>query len=248
MSESIETLAQLGSVDVELLVSRNRVRELERVITQARQIIQTQEEKTQQIEKAHQDCVENAKKAELELLHLTDSIAKMEAQIPMIRNQKEFAASKRQMEEGRKRRGVLENSVLEYQIQIEELTAKREEAQSQLQVAENDFKKQTKDEIKEKKSLEASIKNLIAQKKESMAALTPKIRNYYERCIANGITNPVCRVLEKENACGGCNMKIQPQLINEMRVHPDKHQICPHCARVLYYLFEPETEKEVATN
>ncbi|MEC7213316.1 MAG: C4-type zinc ribbon domain-containing protein, partial [SAR324 cluster bacterium] len=56
----------------------------------------------------------------------------------------------------------------------------------------------------------------------------------------NQMHQPICFIVDK--SCSGCNMLVQPQLVNELMVNPNSYKTCPHCSRILVY--QPPVEEE----
>ena len=103
-------------------------------------------------------------------------ISKLNEQVPKIRNEKEFAASKNQLEGARKNLGVLEENLLELDINKEDLDKElrgmskkgKEELKELLGIHDDPFKK-VREELDGKKKDKESIGELMADSEEGYA-------------------------------------------------------------------------------
>ena len=117
----IQPLLELAVSDRDITLLKNACVKLDTMIKSCREELdQRLQEKDTKMEELQQ--IEEARK-EIQLkFDLQDQlIGKLETQVPNIRNQKEYVASKKQLEEARKGRGQSEEMLLEMDIKMEEL-------------------------------------------------------------------------------------------------------------------------------
>jgi predicted nucleic acid-binding Zn-ribbon protein len=167
-------------------------------------------------------------------------ITRLDAQVPKIRNEKEFAASKTQLEEARKMLGLLEDKLLELDMKKEDLEQEIETINSELTESNSTFQQETSGLLKKQEKAEKKIAKLEPRRNRLLKKLPQNIKRFYERCQESGISMPVCAIQDK--SCSGCHMVLLPQLVNELMANPNSHKNCPNCSRILYY---PEVEEEV---
>ena len=171
-------------------------------------------------------------------------IKKLETQVPNIRNQKEYVASKKQLEEARKGRGQLEDKLLDFDIKTEEIQKILNKLDDSIKKLEIKFHKEADELISLSKENELKIKRLGTNHSTLIVNLPSQIRNFYKKCVTNQLNQPICIIEDK--TCSGCHMLIQPQLVNELMVNPNSYKMCPHCSRVLIYVPPVEEETGVA--
>ena len=116
MQSTIQPLIDLANTDKDLMNSIYSRSSLERKIDDARITVDKHhkliEEKNSNLEKLNIESVEL--KTDIQLQE--QLISRLDEQVPKIRNEKEFAASKTQLEEARKTLGILEDKMLELDI------------------------------------------------------------------------------------------------------------------------------------
>ena len=118
---NIQPLLELAVSDRDITLLKNACVKLDNMIKSCREDLdQHLEEKEKKQEELKQ--IETERKEIQFKFDLQDQlIGKLETQVPNIRNQKEYVASKKQLEEARKGRGQLEEILLEMDIKMEEL-------------------------------------------------------------------------------------------------------------------------------
>lgn len=169
-------------------------------------------------------------------------ISRLNEQVPKIRNEKEFAASKSQLEEARKNLGVMEEKLLELDINTEDLDKEIENINLKLDESNTEFKQETSGLLKKQEKAERQIARLEPRRTRLLKKIPKNIQRFYERCQESGISTPICAIIDK--SCSGCHMVLLPQLINELMSNPNSHKNCPNCTRILYF---PAEEEEVAS-
>ncbi len=236
MSTSIETLVALGSTDQQLLQTQRELRRVEAQIADARKDVDYYEKEVNKKQQTHEE-VETRHRDSRQRLEMEDLLVKkLEAQVPLIRTQKEFVASKKQLEETRKRRGLIEDEILEFEIQLEEATTELTHLKEHLSQSSEEFEGNIKSLLSEQKSLNKKLSKLKTRHKHVVADLDAKMAKFYDRCRTGGIVPAVCPMTNK--SCSGCHMQLLPQLVNELLSDPSTYKNCPFCGRIVYYVPE----------
>lgn len=231
---SIEHLVELSQTDQELLVSQRNLEEVENQIKTVRLPLDHCEHSLQEKKQLHEEVTLKHQIAQKQLGEADLFITKLEAQVPLIRTQKEFNAGKKQLEEARKRRGIVENELLESEIKQEEYQNELAQLQVEWEQKNEEFQKNTADLLKQKKCTTQKLEKLKGRQQELVTQLDSSLRTQYHNFRTRGILPAICPVVNK--ACSGCNSLLQPQLVNEMMTNPSQHRNCTFCFRIIYYL------------
>lgn len=233
MSRTIQPLIDLANTDRDLMASIYSRSYLERKIDDARTIVDQHqkliEEKNNQLLLLNNECQEVKNNIQIQ----EELISKLDKQVPKIRNEKEFAASKTQLEEARKMLGILEDKMLELDIRKEDFDQEIETINSELSESNSAFEEETSGLFKKHEKAEQKIAKLEPRRDRLLKKIPLQIKRFYEKCQESGISTPVCAIQEK--SCSGCNMVLLPQLVNELMANPNSHKNCPHCSRILYF-------------
>ena len=242
MELSIKPLIDLADTDRELQAFINSKFQLEKQIDTASSVVNQHkksiEEKNDELSHLVNECEEIKKNIQIQ----EKLISKLNEQVPKIRNEKEFAASKSQLEDARKKLGVLEENLLELDINKEDLDKEMEQISDKLDESSTEFEQETSGLLIKQEKAEKQIALLAPRRRNLLQKVPKNIQRYYERCQNSGITTPICAIIDK--SCSGCHMVLLPQLINELMSNPNSHKNCPHCTRILYF---PVSEEEAVS-
>ena len=240
MLQTIQPLIDLANTDLDLQTNIFSRSHLERQIETARSVVD-QHQKLFEQKYNELDLLTSEGKIVKNNIEIQEQlITRLDAQVPKIRNEKEFAASKTQLEEARKMLGLLEDKLLELDMKKEDLEQEIETINSELTESNSTFQQETSGLLKKQEKAEKKIAKLEPRRNRLLKKLPQNIKRFYERCQESGILMPVCAIQDK--SCSGCHMVLLPQLVNELMANPNSHKNCPNCSRILYY---PEVEEEV---
>ncbi|MDP7437848.1 MAG: C4-type zinc ribbon domain-containing protein [SAR324 cluster bacterium] len=239
MQLTIQPLIDLANTDLELQTSIYSRSHLERQIDSARSVVDQHQKLFEQKNNELELLTNEGKEVKNNIQIQEQLILRLDEQVPKIRNEKEFAASKNQLEEARKMLGLLEDKMLELDMKKEDLDQELESVNSELTESSSAFQEETSGLLKKQEKAEKKIAKLEPRRNRQLKKIPQNIKRFYERCQESGISTPVCAIQDK--SCSGCNMVLLPQLVNELMANPNAHKNCPYCSRILYF---PEVEKE----
>ena len=242
MNLSIQPLIDLANTDRELQAFIYSKSQLEKQIDTASSVVNKYKKNIEEKNGERHALVNEAEQLKKDIQIQEQRISQLNEKVPKIRNEKEFAASKSELEEARKKLGVLEEGLLELDINKEDLDKEVEQINDKLDASSTEFRQETSGLLKKQEKAEKRIA-ILAPRRTSLLKKIPKnIQRFYERCQNSGITTPICAIINK--SCSGCHMVLLPQLINELMSNPNSHKNCPHCKRILYF---PVSESEEET-
>ena len=242
MNLSIQPLIDLADTDRELQAFINSKSQLEKKIDTASSIVNKHKKNIEEKNNELNTVVNEAEELKNNIQIQEQLITKLNEQVPKIRNEKEFAAIKSQLEEARKQLGVLEEKLLELDINKEDLDKELEQINAKLDESSTEFKQETSGLLKNQKKAEKQIAILSPRRTSLLKKIPQNIQLFYERCQNSGITTPICAIINK--SCSGCHMVLLPQLINELMSNRNSHKNCPNCKRILYF---PVSEEETVS-
>jgi len=242
MNSSIQPLIDLADTDRELQAFIHSKSQLEKKIDTASSVVNKHKKNVEEKNDALNTLVNEAEELKNNIQIQEQLISKLNEQVPKIRNEKEFAASKSQLEEARKQLGVLEEKLLELDINKEDLDKELEQINVKLDESSTEFKQETSGLLKKQEKAEKQIAILSPRRTSLLRKIPQNIQRFYERCQNSGITTPICAIINK--SCSGCHMVLLPQLINELMSNPNSHKNCPYCKRILYF---PVSEEETVS-
>jgi len=127
-----------------------------------------------------------------------------------------------------KEKGSLEDQVLQLITEVEEQRRQLKEVEKSVQAYEASVKEDKKNLETELAKLEQLLKEQIQRRDSVCSQLSPDTASLYTRLASKGTA-----VATAENGmCLGCNIKIRPQLYNEVLGFKAIHR-CPSCGKIL---------------
>jgi predicted nucleic acid-binding Zn-ribbon protein len=85
---------------------------------------------------------------------------------------------------------------------------------------------------KEEQVLNADLERLLGEREKMIVGLDKRYLSAYEKIRDSKFGIGIVRAIEGN--CKGCNMRIPPQIYNELQKNSEIHT-CPSCRRILVY-------------
>jgi uncharacterized protein len=157
-----------------------------------------------------------------------------------IRNEKELGALKREIDLSKELSAQLEDTLLKLfegaETKITELKVLEEE----LAAAEARLVEREREHVERQQALAADLERLTAERTAIAAEIDEALRRRYELLLDRKGGLAVVEV-RREGDCGGCRMRVPPQLITQIHRNADV-VFCPNCHRIL--CVEPAPPKQ----
>jgi len=231
MEEQIKMLIELQGLDTEIF-NRNRIlnevpvriKELDDELEAKSANMKALEEESKKIQVEH-------KKKEMELKTKEEDVKKHQVKLFQVKTNKEYTALEKEISEVKADASVLEEEIINLLDQVEEI---KKSVAKEREVLEVEKKKSgiEKNKIEEeKKAAEKEFNDLNNKRKEFAEKIDKSILAKYERILHK--TDGLALVPIVSDSCGGCNMNLPPQVINEARLAKGL-TVCGNCARILY--------------
>ncbi len=232
MRKQIDLLAKIQKADLEL-------ERLKQQIAEAPRRIQARERKIEELEHnlaADRDRIEETRKLqrqyEREVEEGVERIKKSKSKLLTIKNNKEYQAVLKEIEETERANREKEDKILGCMEQMEGLEQVFRGKKRDLAGTRDEFEK-------EMETIQAEVDRamgLVAEEeraRDEMAhALDRKVLDVYELLRSSRGGTAVAQV--EKATCSGCNMNIPPQMYNELQ-RGDSLKFCPNCERIIFW-------------
>lgn len=232
MHEPIEKLLILQDRDRKLAQLRA---ELEQIEPQ-RQALKSRDasaHKTLEAARLRAKQLETARKEmELEIEARKQQIERYLQQQLQTRKNEEYRALANEVETCKGQISQIEDRELEVLEQMDQNARDLAEAHAALAATEAMVGGELKTIDEREANLRRDLAALEANRNELAAAVEEGLRARYERLVRSKGHNVVVGV--DHGACGGCHMRVPPQLLVHARAAQDI-VTCPNCGRILYY-------------
>lgn len=177
--------------------------------------------------------VERQRRAcERELDSLQSQLAKTQHKLRGVKTNKEYSAVLGEIETGKQRITALEDRVLELMELAEQQHQTYQQQEQLVQVTTQELAAQKRQIEQAREALGGRIADEEAKRQHLVHECDASLYGTYQR-IAR-LRDGQAVVLLREGTCGGCYLKIQPQLVSDIR-RQDQLITCPHCQRILLW-------------
>ena len=177
------------------------------------------------------------KRLELDVEAKKSQIEKYANQQLQTRKNEEYKALAHEIENCKSDITKIEDSEIALMEQAE--SAQKEVVRATLEA--NEAKKLGDEQVAQLNQREENFKKELAElqggRAEVAAAVDETVRNRYERLLKSKGENVVVDV--HHGVCGGCHMKLQPQILVSCKSHKEL-VTCSSCGRILYYTRDME--------
>jgi predicted nucleic acid-binding Zn-ribbon protein len=239
MYDQLAILLQLQEIDDEIdkLESEKarvpvELRALEAELAKYRERFQAKSDALEELqrERRSKDRQLNVQQAQLE---------KYKSQRLSVKTNKEYDALESEIAELAGANSAIEDEILELMISIDEADDEIEVARNELKAQEDIFKKKRDESLSEVKKLDRQVAEWNEKRDGFLGQIDPALMSRYDNWRKRRGSSLVA-VIEGES-CGGCHLKLPPQLINEVRKKKELHT-CNSCGRILYWKEEEEVD------
>lgn len=232
MKEQIQQLLLVQSKDIEINFLEKELKQLPEELESFKQNVSLAEGELQKKQEELKKLQVERKEQEVELASKEENIKKCETQLFQVKTNEEYKAMQKQIQDLKFECGLLEDTILETMEKIDKIYAEvkeKEEKVKQEKSVLSQKEKETQEKISEIKSKIENLKNERAKVAENVE---PELLSRYERIFTNKMDVAVVPV--HNNACGGCHMKLPPNVVNEV-IKSKTGIICENCSRIMYW-------------
>ena len=159
-------------------------------------------------------------------------IRKSRGRLMSIKNNREYKALLREIEDTEKENAKREDRVLECLEEIEMLNQRFETKESDLSKLRDEHEKEEKAVNEELGQLQEQLTNVERGREGLMQTIDPNLLEKYQQI--KRISGGIAVSLVNHATCGACHLGIPPQMYNELQ-RQDTLQFCPHCQRIIYW-------------
>jgi len=231
LKEQFSKLIDLQSVDSEIFDLKSRKEDFPRKLEEIDQVLNGKRTGMDTEESALKQLQVDKGEKENELASAEERIKKHEGELALIKTNKEYSVMLEQIESVKANVSLIEEKIIEALDKIEL-------AQSKCAEEKKAFEEETRKSGAERSAIQAEEKKVsdrldeLLQKREALVgAIESTLLNMYERVLKNRGKHALSKI--NGEMCEECNMRLRPQVINEIRSHK-KLVICENCSRILY--------------
>jgi predicted nucleic acid-binding Zn-ribbon protein len=183
-----------------------------------------------------QSEIEESKKAqrhlERRLEERQEDLAKFNAQLPMIKTNREYKAILLEVDSVEKDIFDIEEQVLQIMADVESAETKAVAKEAEVDAAREEAGRE-KDKLQQKqRELEESLRGSRSERDNLAAHVDASVLTQYDRIRPRKGGLGMARITGE--SCGACHLMLPPQVVNEVIGGAVKS--CPSCTRLLYWM------------
>ncbi|MCA9758982.1 MAG: hypothetical protein KDA27_24525 [Candidatus Eisenbacteria bacterium] len=230
MKDQIPILAELSRADQESAQVRERAASIPKEIARHESELSTHRRASEDYEAKLEESMRERRALERDADQARARRREVEVQQFRVKNQVEYQALTKEIEEMRRRTSTFEERAIEILTEEEAVQKEFDKLQDLLQQEEARFGEIKSRLENELASLEAEVRQAEAKRMELVNRLDPKIRTRYERILRS--KGDMAVVPAVDGACGGCFYQLPPQKIGEVK-KGESLVVCEGCGRMI---------------
>ena len=169
---------------------------------------------------------------EMDLQSTQDALDKVQRKLREVKTNKEYSAVLSEIDAGNEHIGSVEDQLLQLMENAEQQRQAKQVQEQRVQVTYDALQDQGHAVKEASEALEQEI--LVEQEKRRQTAvgLNTELLERYEKLAMQHDSTVVVHL--SDGTCGGCHLKVLPQLVSDIRLQESLHT-CPHCRLILLW-------------
>ena len=169
---------------------------------------------------------------EIDLQSTQDALAKVQRKLREVKTNKEYSAVLAEIDAGNRHIGSVEDQLLQLMEHAEQKRRAMLLQEQRVQVTRDDLQEQAHLVKQASQALDQEILAEQENRSQTAVLLSVELLEAYEKLAA--LHNSSVVVHLKDGTCGGCHLKVLPQLVSDIRLQESLHT-CPHCRLILLW-------------
>lgn len=232
MRDQLELLTALQELDDRLRLLRREQRALplrlkapEREHGEAYQELKSVQAEIDRNERQQHDL-------EMDLQSTQDALAKVQRKLREVKTNKEYSAVLAEIDAGNEHIGSVEDQLLQLMENAEQKRQARRLRERRVQVTYEALQQEGGAVKEASKALDQEILAEQEKRHQTAVGLRAELLERYEKLAAQHDSSVVVHL--RDGTCGGCHLKVLPQLVSDIRLQESLHT-CPHCRLILLW-------------
>ena len=169
---------------------------------------------------------------EMDLQSTQDALAKVQRKLREVKTNKEYSAVLAEIDAGNRHVDSVEDQLLQLMEYAEQKRQTRELQERRVQETHDALQEQGHVVQKASEALDQEILAQQEKREHTAVGLRTELLEMYEKLAAQHDRSVVVHL--RDGTCGGCHLKVLPQLVSEIRLQESLHT-CPHCRLILLW-------------
>ena len=235
MLADLEQLIKLQEIEDDAAVARGRIEAIPAAIEALGARLEASTEELALAQQKLDDSRSNRRELEKNLAALQTRLDRFREQLMLVKTNKEYQAMQGEMASAENEIRRLEDETLERMIEGDDLAAEVEQASSRLAAEKKATDAERTALEHERDTLETRLRAMVHERARHVGSLAPDLLALFKTVAER--RNGMVVVRARDGRCSGCQVRLRPQLFNEVLTNSRMIQ-CESCQRVLYFVAE----------
>jgi len=232
VKEQINLLVKLQEKDRVLDRFRRQIREGPERLQDLEKELQTLEEDVEADRRRIQDLKKTQREYEAEIEDGLAHIRKSRGRLMSVKNNREYRALLREIEEAEKGNADKEDTILSCLEELENLNKELEVKEKGLSAMRDSLESEKTAVSKEVVRVQEELSDTEKSREKLVQTVAPQLLPKYEQIKAR--SGGIAMALVNNATCSECHLGIPPQMYNELQ-RQDSLKFCPNCQRIIYW-------------
>ena len=229
--DQIRRLVELQKIDEEIYRYKKELEEKPAQLAVLEQQFESKKAGLKKLEEKSKSLMVERKSFEIDLQSKEESITKANAQLSLLKTNKEYTAKMSEIENLKADKSQVEEKILLSYDEVDNLNALINKEKAAVAEEEKKYLAQKKFVDDTLKEFQEKIKTLEVERQQITPDVSKTNLDRYEKILVNKHGLAIVPVVG--SSCGGCFMNVPPQVTNDIKSH-DRLVLCEMCARILY--------------
>jgi predicted nucleic acid-binding Zn-ribbon protein len=239
LKEGLELLFLLQQQDDQTCQIETEIKDIPVIIKQLEQERDGKKTIIENVKAKRQENVKDREKLEKEILMIKEKINKYREQMNKSTTNKEYQGFITEIKFEEEQISMVEEKIIQKMLEFDEIMDEIRERENDFNQIASEYNKRIKELNDRHVYLNSKLQEENNKKSELRKKISQNLLKVYDNLFQKK-AGKVISVVETE-FCGICNIKIRPQLLNEI-ISTNNLFICENCGRILYKpLVEEET-------
>ena len=169
---------------------------------------------------------------EMDLQSTQDALTKIERKLREVKTNKEYSAVLTEIDAGKQHIDSVEDRLLQLMEHAEQKRQMKLLREQRVQVAHEALQEQGYAVKEASEVLDQEIVAEQEKRRQTAVGLRAELLHVYEKLSVQHDRSVVVHL--RNGTCGGCHLKVLPQLVSDIRLQESLHT-CPHCRLILLW-------------
>lgn len=230
--EGLKLLYQIQQIDLELKGLESQINDIPLKISRWKDELENHKKEIAETKKETEKLIIEGKEKELELDSNQETLKKYNAQLYIVKTNKEYLSLLHEIEETKRKNSHVEDDLLQLMETIDSNERNLKERKQKLEKLEEEFNEKEKEEKEKEKNLNEKLAQKRNEREKVVINIDSSLLAKYERISKS--KDGLAMVPLMDSCCGGCHLETPRQIRNEIKLG-SKTITCEGCGRILYW-------------